>query len=115
MRLRLPSKTTCEKFFLAYELKGCQEAVNYLTRYYGVRRLKLIVDGRKVLTTKAHKKYAAHYYKNKAYFVRRFLNKRIVLHELYHHLIDGKGITMPLRQEEKNAERFARAIMRKRP
>jgi len=114
MRLRFPSRKVCQRFDLIYETQGCQRAVNYLTRCYEVGRLALIIDGRKVVTTKAHKKYAAHYYKNKAYFVRRYLSKRTVLHEVFHHLVDQKQITMPLRQEERNAERFARFIMKHR-
>jgi hypothetical protein len=97
-----------------YELKGAQRGANVLTSYYGVRRLKLVVDGRKVLTTKAHKKYMAHYYRSSAYFVKRFFNKPTVLHELYHHIVDAKRITMRLREEERNAERFARFVMKKR-
>jgi hypothetical protein len=114
MRLRFPSRKACRLFHLTYELEGAQRAVNYLTRYYRVKRLKLVVDGRKVIATRAHKKYAAHYYRSRAYFVKKFLKRKIVLHELFHHLIDQKQITMPLRQEERDAERFARFVMKKR-
>jgi hypothetical protein len=113
MRLRLPSRKVCERFHFTYELEGCQKAVNYLTRYYGVRRLKLVVGGRRVMAKRTHKKYAAHYYRNRAYFVRRFLNKRTVLHELYHHIVDAKRITMPLGEEERKAEEFAREVMKR--
>jgi hypothetical protein len=113
MRIRIPSKKVCEKFVLIYELEGCQTAVNYLTAYYGIRRLKLIVDGRRVMRTKTHKTYLAHYCRNKAYFTRRGMNKRNVLHELYHHLVDIKGIEMPRWKEERMANLFVREVMKK--
>jgi hypothetical protein len=47
MRLN-PSKKICEEFRLSYELKGAQNAINFLSNYYGIRRMKIIVDGRKV-------------------------------------------------------------------
>jgi hypothetical protein len=37
-----------EKFLIIYELQGCQKAVNYLTEYYGVRKMKVILDGKRV-------------------------------------------------------------------
>ena len=49
MKIRMPSKKVCEKFHLTYELKGAQKAVNILTEYYGIRRMKIIVDGRRVM------------------------------------------------------------------
>lgn len=114
MRLKRPFRNVCEKFHLTYELEGAQRAVDFLTRYYGVRRLELIVDGRKVVTTRTHKKYAAHYYKNKAYFVRRFLTKPTVLHETFHHLISAKIIDLPLGKEERMAEEFAKFVMKRK-
>ncbi len=44
----IPSKRVVEEFLLTYELKGCQKAVNVLTRYYGIRRMKIVVNGRRV-------------------------------------------------------------------
>ena len=44
----LPSKRIYEEFRLIYELKGAQRAVNLLARYYGIRRMKIVVDGRRV-------------------------------------------------------------------
>lgn len=110
MRLRLPSRKVCERFRLIYELHGAQKGANVLTEYYGVRRLKVVVDGRRV-----YKAYSAIYLKNRAYFKRRFVSKRIVLHELYHHIVEAKRITMPLREEERRAEEFAREVMKKSP
>ena len=107
MRVRVPNRKVREKFLLIYELEGCQKAVNYLTRYYGIRRLNIIVDGRRVMRTKTHKTYSAHYYRNKAYFTRRGLTKRLVLHELYHHIVEAYGLNMILSEEERGANRFA--------
>ncbi|MGQ9507434.1 MAG: hypothetical protein ACUVTB_06220 [Candidatus Bathycorpusculaceae bacterium] len=110
MRIRIPSKRTCEKFLLIYELEGAQKAVNYLTRYYEVRRMKIVVDGKRVMRTRTHKTYLAHYYGNKAYFTRRGLTKRNVLHELYH-IAEAYGIEV--RDEEKLANKFAKEILNK--
>jgi len=48
MRIRVPSKKVREKFLLIYELEGCQRAVDYLTKYYGVRRMRIFLNGRRV-------------------------------------------------------------------
>lgn len=45
-----------------------------------------------------------------AYFTKRGLNKRNVLHELYHHIVEVKGLDMPSRKEESEANRYARAF-----
>ena len=111
MKIKVPPKKIREKSLLIYELKGCQKAVNFLTRYYGIRKMKIIVDGRKVMRTKTHRAYSAHYYRNKAYFTKRGLTKRLVLHELYHHIIDACGLDMVLSEEERGANRFAREFL----
>jgi hypothetical protein len=48
MRIRIPSRKIRERFLLIYELEGCQKAVDFLTKYYGVRRMKIKLNGRKV-------------------------------------------------------------------
>jgi len=111
MRMRIPSKKACEKFLLIYELEGCQKAVNYLTEYYGVRKLKLIVDGRRVMRTRTHKTYLAHYYRNRAYFTKKSVTKRNVLHEVYHHLVDVYGLEMNRNKEEREAHRFVIEVL----
>lgn len=108
MRLRLPSRNVCERFHLTYELEGAQKGANVLTGYYRVRRMKIVVDGRRV-----YKAYSAEYLRNRAYFKRREIRKRLVLHELYHHLVEAKRLTMPLYEEERRADEFARKVMRK--
>ena len=107
MRINTPPKKMREKFFLAYELEGCQKAVNLLTEYYGVRRMKIILDGRKV--KRGHR---AHYSENKAYFTKRGLKKRTVLHELYHHLVYVSDLEMPVSLEEKKATSFSRKFFK---
>ena len=44
----IPSRKVREEFRLTYELKGVQKAVDMLSRYYGIRRVKIVVDGRRV-------------------------------------------------------------------
>jgi hypothetical protein len=107
MRIRIPRKKVREKFILTYELKGCQKAVDFLTEHYGVRKMRIILNGRKVGNGDR-----ACYFENKAYFTKRGLKKRTVLHELYHHLIFVKGIDKPNRAEEKEANLFARKLLR---
>ena len=48
--------------------------------------MKVIVDGRRV-----SKGYLAEYFRNNAYFKRREIRKRLVLHELYHHIVEVKA------------------------
>ena len=36
----IPSKRVCEEFRLIYELQGAQKAINFLARYYKIRRKK---------------------------------------------------------------------------
>jgi hypothetical protein len=102
MRIRIPPKRIREKFLLIYELEGCQKAVDFLTEYYGVKRMRIILNGRKVGNGDR-----ACYFENKAYFTKRGLMKRTVLHELYHHLVEMKGLELPERIEEKQANRYA--------
>ena len=111
MRVRVPRRKVREKFLLIYELDGCQKAVNYLTRYYGIRKMSIIVDGRRVMRTKTHRTYSAHYYRNKACFTKRGLTKRLVLHELYHHIVDAYDLDMTKTREERAANNYARDFL----
>jgi hypothetical protein len=106
MRIRIPSRKIRERFLLIYELEGCQKAVDFLTKYYRVRRMRIILNGRKVGNGDS-----AVYFKNKAYFTKRGLNKQNVLHELYHHVADIKRLEMSLAKEEREASKFARAVL----
>lgn len=103
MRIRIPSKKVRERFLLVYEFEGCQKAVDFLTDYYGVRRMKIKLNGRKV-----GNRWVASYFQNKAYFSKRGLNKRTILHELYHHLVYVNGLEMSKSKGERDANRYAR-------
>lgn len=105
MRIRVPPRKIREGFRLIYELHGAKKAVDYLSKYYGVKQMRLILDGKRV-----GRGYSGVYIKNRAYFTKRGLTKRIILHEFYHHLIEAKGLEMPIRKEEKEANRYARAF-----
>jgi hypothetical protein len=109
MLTRIPSRKVCERFFLIYELKGCQEAVNFLSRHYGIRRMKVVLDGRR-----AGRGNSGCYFDNKAYFTKKGLSKRTILHELYHHLVDNRGWDLPSHEEERNADRYAREFLENR-
>lgn len=106
MRIRVPSKKVRERFLLVYELEGCQKAVNYLTEYYGVRRMRVILDGKKM-----GNRDNAFYSENRVYFTKRGLNKRTVLHELYHHLVCVNGFEMSATKEERDANEYARDFL----
>jgi hypothetical protein len=108
MKIRIPSKKVCEKFHLTYELKGAEKAVKVLTEFYGIRRMKIIVDGRRVMRA-----CEADYFEGIACFTKKGLNKRNVLHELYHHVVENNGLEMSEKIEEMEANRFANEIMRK--
>jgi len=90
---------------LVYEFEGCQKGVDFLTKYYGVRRMKIRLNGRKVGNGDI-----AVYFQNRAYFTKKGLNKRTILHELYHHLVYMNGVNMSQRIEEKAANSFARGF-----
>lgn len=105
--IRIPRRRIREQFLLTYELKGCQKATDFLTEYYGVRRMKIILNGRKTGNGNT-----ACYFKNKTYFTKRGLNKRTVLHELYHHLVDTKGLELSETMEEKDANSYAREFLK---
>ena len=105
MRIKIPPKKLREEFRLIYELKGCQKAINFLTDYYKVRRMKIILNGRKV-----GNQYVACYSENKAYFTKRSLRKIIILHEVYHHLINEKDLEIKENIEENEANKFARNL-----
>ena len=109
MRIRVPSKKICERFLLIYELEGCQKAVDFLTKYYGARRMKIRLDGRKVGNGDI-----AVYFENKAYFTKRGLTKQTILHELYHHLVYVKDLDVPKTTEEKTADSYVRCFTARR-
>ena len=108
MRIRIPTMKVCQKFHLTYELKGAEKAVKVLTEFYGIRRMKIIVDGRRVMRA-----CEADYFEGIACFTKKGLNRRNVLHELYHHIIEAKGIKMPQMKEERMASLFVREVIRK--
>ena len=106
MLVKVPSRKIRERFLLVYELDGCQKAVDFLTKYYGVRRMKIMLNGRKVGNGDI-----AVYFQNRVYFTKRGLSKRTVLHELYHHLVYVNDLDMPTTREEGAADRYARVFL----
>jgi hypothetical protein len=102
MWIRVPPRKIRERFLVVYELEGCRKAVDFLTEYYRVRRMRIILDGRKVGNGNA-----AIYFKNRAYFKKKGLKKRTVLHELYHHLVEANEWDIPDTKEEKDANSYA--------
>jgi hypothetical protein len=72
--------------------------------------MKIVLNGRKVGNGDS-----ACYFENKAYFTKRGLNKRTVLHELYHHLANTKGLELSEKMEEKNANRYTSEFLKKQP
>ena len=103
MLVKVPSRKIRERFLLVYELDGCQKAVDFLTKHYGVRRMRIVLKGRKVGNGDI-----AVYFQNKAYFTKRGLNKRTILHELYHHLVYVNDLNISRRVEERDANRYAK-------
>lgn len=65
--------------------------------------MRIILDGRKVGNGDL-----AVYFENKAYFTKRGLNKRTILRELYHYLIEKRNLDLPLRSEEKEANSYVK-------
>ncbi len=104
----IPSKKVREDFRLMYELKGAQKAIDMLSRYYGIRRMRIVVDGRKVGNSDD-----ACYVDYVAYFKKRKLNKRNVLHEFFHHLSFIHDLDLSDSREEREANRYARIVLSK--
>jgi hypothetical protein len=69
--------------------------------------MRIILNGRKVGNG-----YAAYYFENRAYFKKRGLKKKTILHELYHHLAYSKGMEKPDRIEEKEANSYAKGFLK---
>ena len=107
LSVKLPSKQVRERFLIIYELEGCQKAVNFLTKYCRVRRMKIILNGKRV-----KKEWVAWYYEKQACCKKEGLTKRIVLHELYHHLVETGRYEISLTIEEREAERFSREFVK---
>ena len=108
MRIRVPSKRVLERFRLTYELEGAQKAVNVLTDYYRIPKMKLIVNGRRVT-----RGCDGIYFEGVACFTKSGLNKQNILHELYHHIVENLGLEIPENKEEREAERFVNRIIKK--
>jgi hypothetical protein len=106
MRVRIPPKKVREKFLLIYELEGCRKAVGFLTKYYRVRPMRIILNGRRVGNGDI-----AVYFQNRAYFTKRGLTKRTVLHELYHHLVYVNDLEVAERTEERAANSYVRDFL----
>jgi hypothetical protein len=70
--------------------------------------MKIVLDGRKVGNGDE-----ACYDKNVTYFTKRGLNKSNILHELYHHLTYVNDWNMSERSEEREADKYARNVLRK--
>lgn len=102
MKKLIPPKKVREEFLVTYELKGCQKAVDLLTGCYEIKRLKIILDGRRVGNG-----HEAIYFDCKAHFKKKTLNKDNVLHELYHHIVSMNGLDMSERSEERKANSYA--------
>jgi N-glycosylase/DNA lyase len=108
MRIRVPRKKVREQFLIIYELEGCQKAINFLSEYYGTKKMRVILNGKKL-----GKNCEAFYFEGKAYFSKRSLKKRNVLHEFYHFLVDSKGLDISERAEEKEANRYSKEFLKK--
>jgi hypothetical protein len=71
LSVRFPSKRRRAKFLIIYELEGYQKAVNYLTAHYGVNKMRVVLNGKKVI-----KGFLTNYFENTAYFTNKGLNRR---------------------------------------
>jgi len=108
IRMRtIPSRKVREEFRLIYELEGAQKAVDVLSRYYKIKRMKIVVDGRKVGNSDE-----ACYYDYVAYFKKKALIKRNVLHEFFHHLAYVSDLGLSDSREEREANRYARILVK---
>ena len=79
-------------------------------KYSGVRRMKIKLNGRKV-----GDRCFASYFQNRAYFTKKGLTKRTVLHEFYYHLAYAYDLDLLERTEERAANGYARNFLDQRP
>ena len=107
LQIKMPPIRIRERFHVVYELEGAQKGVNFLAKYYRVKRMKVVFNGRKVC-----KAYIAYYLSGTAFFTRKGLEKRPVLHEMYHHIIEVYEIDLSSRVEEKEADNYAREFLK---
>jgi hypothetical protein len=73
--------------------------------------MRIILNGRMVGKNKSNR-WIACYNKNKAFITKEGINKRVVLHELYHHLVECSGLELRSRVEEGEANNYARIFLR---
>ena len=109
MRIRIPAMKVCREFHLTYELRGAQKGVDVLTRYYGIRRMKIVVDGRRVGNGCEAEYFEGGY----ALFTKRGFKKINVLHELYHHVVEFYGLDMSEKKEERLANVFVKKVVKR--
>lgn len=107
LHVGLPVKRVIAKFNEVYELEGAQKAINLLTRYYHVRKLRIVLDGRRV-----PRQCCAVYFEDTAYFRREGLRRRVVLHEAYHFFVEAQGYDLGSCTEEKEANAFASRFLK---
>ena len=81
--------------------------MDFLTEYYGLRRMRIFLNGRKV-----GKSCIAYYSEKSAYFTKEGLNRKTVLHELYHHLVETSSIDISLANEEREANNYSKEFLR---
>jgi len=108
VKIRIPSKKVCERFHLTYELKGAQKGVDVLTKYYRIPKMKIILNGRRVMRA-----CDCDYFEGIACFTKRGMNKRNVLHELYHHIVENKGLEISEKIEEREADSYAKLLLKR--
>lgn len=106
LHIKLPPKRVRKEFLIIYELEGCQKATDFLTNYYGIRKMKIILNGKKVGKKKSNN-WVACYSKNRACFTVEGLTKKVVLHEFYHHLIEQNNLKLTTKMEEREANSFS--------
>jgi hypothetical protein len=107
LSVKLPPKRVRERFLIVYELKGCQKAVNFLTEHYEVRKMRIVLDSKKVGNN-----YWGFYEKSTAYFKKNGLRNQIVFHELYHHIVEVSSLEMTRRTEEKEANAYTKRFLK---
>jgi hypothetical protein len=71
--------------------------------------MKMALNGRKVGIGDI-----AVYFENKAYFTKKGFTKRIILHELYHHIFYAYGLDMPSSKEEKAVNSYVKDFLDRR-
>ena len=94
--LKLPPREVCESFVTICRTKSAQDALNMLSKVYGVPAMQAVFQHRFPVQDMVCENALAMYYSDAmtAYFRPEGTTMRTILHEFYHHLVNCNGLRL---------------------